>query len=110
VTARKSAEIRGNPRETAPTDTTKRLRELTPRAEALLGRIERELVGVEADWLDEFEEDLAAALSAAREEERKRWEDHANSYFDGWEDGEGFPLADTFIAALSPEGRTEGGE
>jgi hypothetical protein len=52
----------------------------------------------------------AAALSAAREGERKRWEDHAKSYFDGWEDGEGFPLADTFIAALSPEGSTEGGE
>jgi elongation factor G len=55
-------------------------------------------------------ESVAAALSAAREEERKRWEDHAKSYFDGWEDGEGFPLADTFIAALSPEGSTEGGE
>jgi hypothetical protein len=58
----------------------------------------------------QFVESLAAALSAAREEERKRWEDHAKSYFDGWEDGEGFPLADTFIAALSPEGSTEGGE
>jgi hypothetical protein len=102
---------------TAPTDTTKRLRELTPRAEALLGRIERELAGWDADWLDEFEADLAAALSAAREDGKREYNRLICESTVAVLIPHDTVLAERFLsdfnnrrAALSPEGSTEGGE